>query len=272
MDHVVQEGRSRSQPPTPSVGGTATLVESPTASPDLRSHDLPQSNIFESTDRKRSSGPMSPISPLDTRHHPLLDRNASPSVPSKPTITFDLASPDIEHQRPHATRRTSSFKFRPRSNSDAPNIGMKPPFRSHHSAGHETPPKSTTDDPQVFTSSHPHAAGGYVNRKTSLSPTKPDPDSNLALAHAKTEHSTASGESLGTGRHDRDEQRSAFMKFIRGLPDFLHGRNSTAAADSAANEEPVKSLPPKRRQKGEVVCMHYGTIDDQGMRQLEGRS
>lgn len=274
MDHAVQEGRNRSHPATPSVGGTATLVDSPTGTPDLRSKDLPQvpdPPIFGSSDfeRGRSTGPVSPgISPLSTTRHPLLDQNTSPSVPSRPTITFDLASPDIEHKAPASTRRTSSFKFRPRSNSDATNIGLKPSLHQRHSDGHHTPPNAHPESSLSHSSpSQTRVGGGH--RKASLSPTKPAPD--LGLTHAKTQQ-PAHGDTPPAGRQDRDEQRSAFMKFIRNLPDFLHGRNSVSPSNQLSQKvEPVKT-PPRRRQRGEVVCLHYGTIDDQGMRQLEGRS
>jgi hypothetical protein len=44
-----------------------------------------------------------------------------------------------------------------------------------------------------------------------------------------------------------------------------------AVQDDAAEQE-VEENRVKRHMKGEVVCLGYGTIDDAGMRALEGRS
>lgn len=312
MDHVTQSpSKSHSQdiPPTPPTQSQApahttgtALVDSPTASPTLHSRTLSpvgsprqKSRTLSLSRKSRSTAisedvfreaggfggngntdglpqppdnAVSPVSPLSgpglgSRHHPLLDRQTSMStaVPSKPTITFDLASPLIDQADPSGSTqpsddrpaRSHSLKFRPRANSD----NVKPPFRQYNSAG----------DGQTPTMRNPG-----VGRKTSLqtsSPTKShprQPNADLALQHTKTEHA------------DEQQQRGAFMKFIRDLPNIIqghghgHGRNSVVSPDQLrAATAPPPPLPP-RRKKGEVVCLHYGTIDDQAMRQLEGRS
>jgi hypothetical protein len=57
----------------------------------------------------------------------------------------------------------------------------------------------------------------------------------------------------------------------RFLPSFLSSRNSTQSStsvDPPAPSELFSTLP----RKGDVVCLTYNTLDDRGMRRLEGRS
>lgn len=65
----------------------------------------------------------------------------------------------------------------------------------------------------------------------------------------------------------------ALTKFFRELPGRFQSRvNLFQGSEAGAEvEEPVPE-PPKRHLVGEVQVLHYGTIDDAGMRQLEGRS
>ena len=302
MDHVVQEGRVRSLPPTPPSGPTTTLVESPAASPTLKnrtlSPDAGDGDYFGSaTDRfraTRKAGSGSPgVSPLGTARHPLLDRNSILASPSKPTITFDLASPKMEQRQPP---RSSSFKFRPRANSHDPAMGPKPTLPHTNSAGNVTGGTDSIPGPRPAAAAS--AAGGpgpsshFSFHRLSSSPTKPpltNADSDLTLRHAKTQYTPVSNHAplapetsapqpnrnTGGGssqKVDREEQRGAFMKFIRDLPNIIHGRHSVSGAAAPPTTEALAEIKPRRRMKGEVVCLHYGTIDDQGMRQLEGRS
>lgn len=292
MDHVVQDGRVRSLPPTPPTGPASTLVDSPQASPTMKNRSLsPNTNGGTPDDffsigrngnaRSRSTGPISPgISPLGTpRHHPLLDQNLVPSAPSKPTITFDLTSPaTLEHDRPNPPR-SSSFKFRPRANSHEPSTGAKPPLIQTNSAGHTIGTTNTTGDTHE---PHQNGNGLYdIHRKTTISPSKPrhsEPNQHdLQLHHARTTNTTTTPNTSNipttSQKVDREEQRNTFMKFIRDLPNIIHGRHSgSAGAVQPPSQDEMAKLAPRKRQKGEVVCLHYGTIDNLGMRQLEGRS
>lgn len=57
----------------------------------------------------------------------------------------------------------------------------------------------------------------------------------------------------------------------RFLPSFL----SNASTQSSASFDPPQSVdtaPPPPPRKGDVVCLSYHTLDDRGMRRLEGRS
>lgn len=299
MDHVVQDGRVRSLPPTPPSGPTTTLVESPAASPTLKNRTLsPDAGAGEgdyfgsATDRfraTRKAGASSPgVSPLGTARHPLLDRNSILTSPSKPTITFDLASPKMDQRHPP---RSSSFKFRPRANSHDPVMGPKPILPHTNSAGNVTGNAESVPGPRPGPAAAAAAGAGpsshFSFHRKSSSPTKPqlvNADSDLTLRHAKTQFTpvlnhaplvperSAPQPSGSSQKVDREEQRGAFMKFIRDLPNMIHGRHSVSGAVASPRNEGLAEIKPRRRMKGEVVCLHYGTIDDRGMRQLEGRS
>ena len=66
----------------------------------------------------------------------------------------------------------------------------------------------------------------------------------------------------------KDEQGNAFVKFIRDLPNWLHGRATTAPPEVTMSVG--QDGEDRRRMKGEVVCLHYGTIDDAGCVVLRG--
>jgi hypothetical protein len=249
-----------SVPSTPPPGPASTLVDSPTASPTLKSRTLPTDDDLFSNPQSRSARPSPPaLSPLSSSaRHPLLDHSTIPSSPARPTITFELASPSAKRERPASGpgNGEDQVNFRPRANSDVPAHGPKPPFRQSNSAGNETS--------QATSSLNMH-------RKTSHSPSRPHAhttDSDLMLHHSKSDQPR----NVTSNATEREEQRGAFMKFIRDLPSLLPGRTSISAPVPLVPEEDLSVRLQRRHQKGEVVCLHYGTIDDLGMRQLEGRS
>lgn len=257
-EHGPGNARSnRSIPSTPPAGHAETLFDSPTGSPTLNNRALPDGpeDVFANAQRRtptKTGQRDTMISPLSmSAKHPLLDQSTITASPSKPTITFDLASPSPRRGM------SESASFRPRANSDVTANGPKPPFRQTNSAGHDQP------GPIVESSSL------NMHRKTSHSPTRVRPhDPELMLHHARTEHAPQTSTTIS----DREEQRGAFMKFIRDLPNMLPGRTSIAPLAPPVSEEHLAYHLPRRHQRGEVVCMHYGTVDDLAMRQLEGRS
>lgn len=258
-EHSHATNRSnRSIPSTPPNGLANALVDSPTASPTLNTRALPNGpdDVFASAQKRAplkasSSGTM--VSPLSaSARHPLLDQSTITASPSKPTITFDLASPS-----PRRGISESNKTPRPRANSDVAAHGTKPLFRQTNSAGND------------YAAPVVESASLNMYRKTSHSPIRARPsDPDLLLHHAKTEHAPLNS----VTSPDREEQRGAFMKFLRDLPNMLPGRTSIAPSAPQSSEEHLTYQSPRRHQKGEVVCMHYGTVDDQAMRQLEGRS
>ncbi|WVF72323.1 hypothetical protein IAT40_007136 [Kwoniella sp. CBS 6097] len=87
--------------------------------------------------------------------------------------------------------------------------------------------------------------------------------------HTHTHPSATAGHGHGAREHDKN----AFLRFLKDLPGWLH-RSSSGPNDlgERGRHEVEVEIKEKRWKKGEVRCLHYGTIDDAGMRQLEGRS
>ncbi|KAF7330417.1 Inositol polyphosphate phosphatase [Mycena venus] len=57
----------------------------------------------------------------------------------------------------------------------------------------------------------------------------------------------------------------------RFFPSFL-SHNSTPSTSSQDPTLSTDVLPPRPPRRGEVLCLNYNTLDDRGMRRLEGRS
>lgn len=76
------------------------------------------------------------------------------------------------------------------------------------------------------------------------------------------------GAPVSPGAESEDGAFSGAKRWFNQIPAFLthHGmRQPSDTSDSL-----VRARPEKR--KGDVTCLQYGTIDDAGMRRLEGRS
>ncbi|KAK4687734.1 hypothetical protein P7C73_g2391, partial [Tremellales sp. Uapishka_1] len=103
---------------------------------------------------------------------------------------------------------------------------------------------------------------------TSPSPTREGmpPDVLPRFGRKRTSSTSMSGTADGATAKDQ-QQLNAFTKFLKDLPNILH-RTSINLPDTDDKADDSR----RRKQKGEVVCLHYGTIDDEGMRRLEGRS
>lgn len=71
----------------------------------------------------------------------------------------------------------------------------------------------------------------------------------------------------------RAQGSGLFSKLLRNLPGKLASRVSLFhGSDAGHGADGGDLLAPRRHLAGEVRVLHYGTIDDAGMRQLEGRS
>ncbi|KAJ6577235.1 Endonuclease/exonuclease/phosphatase [Mycena capillaripes] len=57
----------------------------------------------------------------------------------------------------------------------------------------------------------------------------------------------------------------------RFFPSFL-SHSSTQSSSSQDPSLSVDTIPPRPPRRGEVLCLNYNTLDDRGMRRLEGRS
>lgn len=278
----------RPLPPTPSV--TELLTSSPPSSPRLMSNN--ESGLIPPpkapTPRGSPLDPQPPrLSPLRSAsgaRHPLTDSSTVPLSPANPKITFDLASPDPADRPRHNS-------FRPRARSDASKPLGKPVLTTSTSfpgPDHVDSAISLGDDRIDGDQSHGNDGQhrptstfiSDLRRRTSLG-TRSSPKSadeshlphpqealGLGISRAKTEqpHDSTTSLSSAPSHHDR----SAFMRFLKDLPNRLH-RTSTVSPDDAVSPSregvagQLPPLPPKpRRKKGEVVCLHYGTIDDVG--------
>ncbi|WWC85358.1 uncharacterized protein L201_000221 [Kwoniella dendrophila CBS 6074] len=90
-----------------------------------------------------------------------------------------------------------------------------------------------------------------------------------------TTSGTQQNTGLGVDHHHigRETDKNTFLRFLKDLPSWLHrstsqNNNQNDILISIDNPDKIE----KKWRKGEVRCLHYGTIDDAGMRQLEGRS
>ncbi|RXK38371.1 hypothetical protein M231_04413 [Tremella mesenterica] len=201
-------------------------------------------------------------SPTPKRHPLLNGENWSP--PSQPSITFDRAS---SHDRsfsspvnPNLRRRANSDLSRsaPRSQTMiSPSISAGPmelgsPIHTEASSSHLSP---FVDRPHTN-----GASSEYVTSKSSSN-------------HNWRRTQTIGVSHLGQEGHD---DRNSFSRFIKDMsrPSWLIPRGNLGPGLSRQTSHVIGSEDGKvkRHQRGEVVCLHYGTIDDAGMRQLEGRS
>lgn len=75
-------------------------------------------------------------------------------------------------------------------------------------------------------------------------------------------------------KDEHHRNKNAFTRFIHDIPNWLHRHHGSTTEAEVDTERslPVEDEVQRRHLKGEVVCLHYGTIDDAGMRLLEGRS
>ncbi|KAJ7650437.1 inositol polyphosphate phosphatase [Roridomyces roridus] len=55
----------------------------------------------------------------------------------------------------------------------------------------------------------------------------------------------------------------------RFFPSFL---SHTSTQSTSSHDASIDTAPPRAPRRGEVVCLNYDTLDDRGMRRLEGRS
>lgn len=265
--------RSRTPPLIPSANNNAspslTLVDSISPTP-IRSASptgqVPQPKapivlgapIQHRTRAMTGDSAISTSSPVSPIRHPLLQTGGSQSgSPARPRITIDAASSP-------STDRLS----RPRANSES-----TPGITSLHDKLSTASPVSlhAPGMPVRRLTGEPARAVHTDNALNEPLPMRREHSGPLSLKHRSRTMTMHPGQSA-----DKDDNRTtnAFARFFQDIPNWLHRNHSPAISPS---EETARSVleqqdVPKRHMKGEVVCLHYGTIDDAGMRQLEGRS
>lgn len=89
---------------------------------------------------------------------------------------------------------------------------------------------------------------------------------NVSLHSSSIVSSTPNGDPNSSVQR-RDHTPSRW----RILQSFL-SHNPTQSDTSLDQTPTAEVIPPARPRKGDVVCLEYSTLDDRGMRRLEGRS
>ncbi|KAK7454606.1 hypothetical protein VKT23_011358 [Stygiomarasmius scandens] len=98
-----------------------------------------------------------------------------------------------------------------------------------------------------------------------LSPEKTQPDTKLD-ASRKVERHPRRPPPVVSAPADSGSTGPPRWRF---LPSFLTHSSTPSNASDVVPPTPGRTRPPR---KGEVVCLNYDTLDDRGMRKLEGRS
>lgn len=277
--HVHERPLPPTPPPEPNrhtmISDAQEYVSSPTGSPSLRSSDTLHDDVSVPTPRR--SPPRATALPLrlasrpGSTAHPLLDANSvQASPPAYPKITFDPALPaDAD--------RSEVLNNRPRANSDGQHRGTTPRALSSSSdyAALVSP---------IRGNAHRRSSGSLLRAKSEM--TLADLPTSTGLPTATNTNASAPTQSLAprpalgqyglasattTGRHHRlsagnvhSEDKNAFVKFIKEIPGWLHAKSSPNHETVPLAPPPAELFKPRRHAKGEVVCLHYGTIDDAG--------
>ncbi len=175
------------------------------------------------------------------RHHLADELVNQSSQLAQPQITLAAASPmDLDHLL--VLPRSDIGRLATGPNSS----GTNPPGINASVTIDGTPPASGLSE-----SSRKLPGGSLLLQ----SRTRTVP-SSVAIPIEALQHSISSVEPT------RQDPENTFVRFWRDLPSWLNARPSCppskAAVLSSARDE------GQRRMKGEVVCLHYGTIDDAG--------
>jgi len=195
--------------------------------------------------------PPTPQRSISLSRHQLTDSGTiSPGRPAKPIITFDLA----ESERPNLEKNSR----RRRSNSESHNESDRPVIKS-----------SPSFPPRLPGSTFSQAEENPVRRGSLIShlPARVLSEPLHTLVSREKESDTSHSNSNYSGNSNGNSANvGGISRFFRELPNILH-RTSIFAADndhSGADGDLADEVKPRRHLKGEVVCLHYGTIDDNG--------
>ncbi|KAJ7637593.1 inositol polyphosphate phosphatase [Mycena polygramma] len=138
---------------------------------------------------------------------------------------------------------------------------IEPQGRLSHSRSNEI--ISVGVKPSVPTRTLSNEATPSLYRSNSSSNNPPSPPVN------RRRRATESLGSLPAGLQPHN--RIATPSRWRFFPSFL-SHSSTHSSSSQDPSIPTDSISPRPPRRGEVVCLNYNTLDDRGMRRLEGRS
>ena len=233
------------RPLPPTLPPEQTLTPSAASLGTTTAHVLPQGLIPEprrSVNRHAMypSGSETHMQATSTAHHHLADEDIPhPSAPAKPQLTSDLA-------RPVPTASSYSRDWSDGDGAEANRMSPTGPslIPTHLIVNRGLPVSGPS-------SASPHTSGGSLSFRKRTS--------TLEASEAASE---PPHHSLPSGAINKDEQNSAIRQFFRDLPNWLPGRSSMLMTGSSLPNEAKSER--RRRMKGEIVCLHYGTLDDAG--------
>jgi hypothetical protein len=173
--------------------------------------------------------------PSPTKRNPLIRNSSLGGSPAKPIVIREPAQANAEMR--HTRQRSNSADVFSATVERPPHLRASPSHPPHGSSAESQTPTPLPDLPKSTDSVPP-----------------------IHLAHAITEPPPVPA---------KEQHLIAARRWFSQLPALLHQRASIISMDHSV---PPVTEPPARRRKGEVECIAYGTIDDQMMRKLEGRS
>jgi hypothetical protein len=221
------------------------LVASPQSSPSLGA-------IF---DGGVSIPPPRPPLPRPSPPRALTQRSRSPTLSRHPLTDFQTVDTSPARSRvTYDSAASASSDRRPASESNG--IPPDAPVSSEHLRNGN---RSTSAFPRRAQTTEPSPL--RLRRDSSSSSSFRAP-----FRHRTIDADAAPSESKPLpDRRDKETEKSALAKFLKDLPHWLHVRSSSGGAPDDA-EHAIKTAHEggRRRMKGEVVCLHYGTIDDAG--------
>ncbi|KAL1411235.1 hypothetical protein Q8F55_002186 [Vanrija albida] len=261
--------------PVPQANGTASgapISFSPD-SPFSASSSLSASPNL-SLRRRLSSVP--PDSPSRRRRESSVTSSISGIIESSPvpkpsrsrSVTFD-GSAGAPAPRPEGIGLPRSNTLESQSSAKV-TIAVPPPTTPASQVARPTSPRrASTGALPASPSSRRSSISLTGPRRKSADPT-PLPAPKQPPTHPL--HKTRStGHSMYDSHKGRDgAPLNTFARFLRDLPGRFHSRASIF--HPAPEPAPEADDKPRRHLVGEVEVLHYGTIDDAGMRKLEGRS
>ncbi|KAJ6544832.1 inositol polyphosphate phosphatase [Mycena vulgaris] len=126
--------------------------------------------------------------------------------------------------------------------------------------------------PSAFPRTLSNEAAPGLHRSNSSSSSSHNPPTLSSLNRPR--RATVSPENLGSlATTLQNHSRVSTPSRWRFFPSFL-SHNSTNSGSSQSQDPSllIDIIPPRPPRRGEVLCLNYNTLDDRGMRRLEGRS
>lgn len=235
-------------PSTPPTRPTSHYASSPGRNEGIAPDELDP--VFDSE-------PATPVT-----ESPEQEKGLVPTPEDPPSPEHTASSPTTPKRM-----RERSVTFHGAAGDSSPDSFMR---RRATSVGIDTSPRRNSLRRRASISLARRSSGTLRRRSADPTCSPSASSSALALKPVKT-----TGHSLEDTRRrnnsiSHDTLGSAIGRFLRDLPGRFHSRVNLFQGE---NEEPHQHESGVRRHlAGEVEVLHYGTIDDAGMRQLEGRS